>query len=290
MSSVNNRIIPPAFIPVDFCSPQRAAEMLNITMNDLWHFCYRGYLPLYIHCEEISPDSTSSLIEASKVIEVRNGFFAETNGRFLSGFWRVRTIGGDSSMVYSPSSLNGSPLESYVFVVAEHVRDDSESCWAEFDGVNFKNTQGDDRDGFDILAEHLSGKLDIQDSECDRARFVIFGDDLKDLYQAIYKTGSLVRKVEAFFLDTVNGFQGEGHCPPRSSSVRVTPQQSDMITALLECLPELKNALNQTPKEHWASVVNDYLAKRELPPLNVTDKSIQNWIGRSNYNRHRSGK
>ncbi|HBH7918034.1 hypothetical protein QQA20_02780 [Vibrio parahaemolyticus] len=289
MSSINNQIIPPAFIPVDFCSPQRAAEMLNITMDDLWHFCYRGYLPLYIHCEEIPPDGIFPLIEARKVIEVRNGFFAETSGRFLSGFWRVHTMGA-CSLTYSSSVFDVNPLDTCMSIVAEHVRDDSESCRAEFDGVNFQNAQGNDRDEFDILAQHLARKPDIQDSDCDHVRFVIFGDDLKDIYQAIYKTGSLARKVEAFYLDTVNGFQGEEHYPPKSSRVRVTPQQSDMITALLECLPELKNALNQAPKEHCASVVNDYLANRELPPLNVTDKSIQNWIGRSNYNRHRSGK
>ncbi len=235
MANPNKHITPPLLIPMEFCSPKRAAEMLGITIDDLWHFCYRGYLPLYVqlnghkiqdsfedvcasHWRDVCNDMRASRVTITK------GFDAllmdyKTHIQ-ISGIWQVF-----NSDISSPIEKHAPFTIGELSLIAEDKEDSDRYLCAVINKGTINHT----------------------------VPFILFYDDLKEIHGAIYHNEELKQKNLPFYLDEANEvMDGQNSLAPlfKKATPRKPRTQAEhlaLIEALIKSHPHINTELLKQP-------------------------------------------
>ncbi|MBE3868101.1 hypothetical protein HJ160_02830 [Vibrio parahaemolyticus] len=103
---------------------------------------------------------------------------------------------------------------------------------------------------------------------------VIFASEVKKLIELKFK--DQVDVVTISELDQVN----EKMPHTKKSPARTVVKQSQMIASLIAADPKLREKLLAAKSwEEKLIRVNNHLTQSKLPPLNITPKTLQNWLG-----------
>lgn len=98
----------------------------------------------------------------------------------------------------------------------------------------------------------------------------IKGPDMKTIYDAIYHNKPLFK------------IPDNEREPNRPLTSRVDKPPVNMIAALLELLPELKQKLDKTPT-NAPDILDQHLKVNKLAPLNLGNNNYTNWMSKSDY-------
>ncbi len=228
--NINKHINAPLFVPVDFCSPERACQMLGITLDDLWHFCYQGYLPIYIYTFSLSASGDWCFGNDRKV-EVKKGFFASTSHNSIYGYWRV-------------TYADLQPNKDNLFNI------DREGVYLTCEAVDIASS---DLLECSLNAPLVDGKSGFLEVAINAVQFILFGDDLRDIHSAIYNATPLTKKVSSFSIDNDNQPSlEETRTSPSLEVPRKSREQVEhiaLIDRLIRAHPDLDNELLNSPSQ-----------------------------------------
>lgn len=89
------------------------------------------------------------------------------------------------------------------------------------------------------------------------------------------------KKPTRYFLDSSLAVDDSTQSKKRKPRTEV--KQSDMIAALLACLPDLKEEIEKAGVSRASETIDTYLMNKELPPLIIGENNYKNWLEKANY-------
>ncbi|CAM3049298.1 hypothetical protein [Vibrio diazotrophicus] len=109
----------------------------------------------------------------------------------------------------------------------------------------------------------------------------ILKKDLFNLYESLH-----TKKKP---LPNIYSIQSDTEFTSQNLKSRIEAGQTDMISALIHCLPDLKALLDKTPS-NAPDIIDDYLQARGLPPVRVGRNTYENWMKKEKYSKKLNAK
>lgn len=283
----------PRLIPLRYCSIERASRMLNIEIEDVEHFLLNNLIVPHVlvkdsHDIEIKPTTIlknkdlALRLESNKPVPL-----SIFDGHPISDLYLPEFEKKDIAIEMStnPDSLefanhDNEPIEQIEFYIKFKIQGD----WPVF-GQNVEDLINGTTQSTSVLIhpKYLSlikGDLTpsmsmetIEVPNIQRKDIVISKEGLQSLYSAIYEGKELYRSQQI-----------QEPITKIKKQTRSTPQQSDLIKALIHLLPDLKDKIEGRKKhEEISDIIDQYLEDKELNPVRVGEKNYNNWMDKAKY-------
>ncbi|MBC5831902.1 hypothetical protein [Vibrio metschnikovii] len=267
----------PLLLPLEYCTIDRAAEMLKVKIEDIHHWRDIGSISFYylfgraVDVEgSIYPaiDVDTSLTEFIEQYN-ENAVIIDSDAMWLSASHESKqsTLMWDTN--YWSIATNNGPINVKGIATGlwQLARSTSKS---RLTGVFYMDGGGKER---------FSADMRLKESNIERSVYLIRSDLVK-LYRAIYAGETLHNRYNddeiRQQLKEQEAQEDKGRRP------RTEKAQSDMIKALLACLPDLNEELERNPSLA-PSIMDSYLMKKELNPLNLGENNYRNWMDKAKY-------
>ncbi len=267
----------PILLPLEYCTVERAAEMLKVQIEDIHHWCDIGSINFYylfdraVDVEGViypSIDVDTSLIEFIEQCN-ESAVPVDSDSMWLSASHESKrsTLMWDTN--YWSTATNNGPI---------NVKGSATGLWqlarraskSKLTGILYMDHKGNNK---------VSADMRLSDVNIERSVYLIRAD-LVRLYGAIYKNESLPNRYNSE--EIRQRFEDNEEQENKGRKPRTERAQSDMIKALLACLPDLDESLKDSPTTA-PSIMDKYLRSKKLNPLNLGDKNYENWMKKAKY-------
>ncbi|MBY7854058.1 hypothetical protein KW429_10170 [Vibrio fluvialis] len=271
----------PVLLPLEYCSIERAARMLRVEVEDIYHWCDIGSIGFYFLFDKsvevggtiypsIDPDySLTDFIEQHN----KESLFIDSDSKWLSAThkskqsslsWETSCWGIDGSGgADGPIRFTG--LASGLWKLRKPTSKSRLTAVLNMDSGN----KGQ-------LAVDIGISTDLS---AGRGIYLV-RSDLEKLYMAIYDGKILPNKYNSE--EIMRQFKEQEAQEGKERKPRTERAQSDMIKALLACLPDLNEELESNPSLA-PNIMDSYLIKKDLKPLNLGENNYRNWIAKAQY-------
>ncbi|EKO3405064.1 hypothetical protein N6C02_003341 [Vibrio fluvialis] len=278
----------PVLLPLEYCSIERASRMLRVEVEDIYHWCEIGAINLAVKLDDcicealihwksnLNQHDKNLVAEIDKIDEGVN--FSSSMG-FVIGIGpynieHLQELSGLSicDMLAQGISLSYQAIadgfwffnerkfagESSLYPIDEMIVEPGEQ---EFTGATVRLISVD--------SDHIENKTHY-----------ILRRDIEKLYRAIYSDEALPNRYNSE--DIRQQLKEQEVQEGKQRKPRTERAQSDMIKALLACLPDLNEELESNPSLA-PNIMDSYLIRKELKPLNLGENNYRNWIAKAQY-------
>lgn len=284
--------IPPLPFPFEYCTIERAAKLFNWEVNDFKALHDMNAIQLCINIKDIKDFDCGDICISKTTINNLCQSEPYGNRIQISLSW-----GQDNSMGHAYLNIPNQHHEDYCEDPDQSDDDDTimipidsgDSKGNGFFAVDYSNLYDigmlrfHPHDNFtphesphsvnsiSFIDEYTQEQLDASPLV-----YYVMRSDLEKIHEAIH-TGKLLPNI---YSNKKNINTDENK--PRKS--RVDKIQLKVVMALLSCIPDLKEELEQASESNLPNNLNRFLRKKNLPEITISGKTFKGWMVDAEYN------
>lgn len=280
---MNDEPIKPLKAILPYYPLKKAAEVINIEQGELIELISQGFIPAFANINAFGNFKiTLNKNVYEEILNTNAGFEIDLEGDNATKLYVYDVLGvterlSDYSLLVSGCAYGMWQIGSGVQFIP-HKGD--EPSWPvsllpkpypEDLGLSLEFNGGQ----LDDIEKEFCGNEVIKLETLHMEQVLISAHSLRHIHEKLHRG-------EYFGENNINANRQEVIDDRKTRSPRTERSQSDMIKALLCLLPDLNKELKNSPS-NAPNIIDSYLIKHNLPPLNLGDKNYQNWMKKAKY-------